>query len=207
MRDISARFERDKFQVNQRRLSLKKKYYVYDEHSEALFYVERPHRFFGGRRNITIFADDTMKVPLLSITQDNYWELWHRNYTVINTDGQIIARLSRNNLRSLFRRGWAIMGPTGDTTAKAREDYAVLAAVRRVLQLIPYVALLGLLIKTDFHFLSIDDAGNEQKIGTFNRRFSLFDKYVLDLSDDPARTLNRKVALAVGILLDTGEKR
>ena len=207
MRDISAKFDRDKFLVNQRPLSLKEKYYVYDEQGEPLLYVERPYKLFGGRRDITVFGDDTKTVPLLSITQENYWELWHRNYTVVNTDGQIIARLSRNNLRSLFRRGWAIMAPTGDTTAKAREDSAVLAAVRRVLQLIPYVGLLGLLIKTDFHFLSIDDAGNEQKIGAFNRRFSLFDKYVLDLSDDPARTLNRKVALAVGILLDTGEKR
>ena len=43
--------------------------------------------------------------------------------------------------------------------------------------------------------------------GEFNRKFTLFDRYVLDLSADADRTFDRRIALAVGVMLDTGERR
>ena len=206
MRNISPKFDRDKFFINQKRLSFKEKYYVYDEQGTELFYVERPIRVFA-RRNITVFGDDSKSEPLLFISQDHYWEIFHRSFTVADADGQVIAKLSRNNFTSLFRRGWIIMAPSGATIARAREDSLLLAAIRRIVQFIPFVALIGGIIKTDFHFLARDSTGNEQKIGAFNRRLTLFDKYVLDLTEDSERKLDRRVALAVGVLLDTAEKR
>jgi hypothetical protein len=47
----------------------------------------------------------------------------------------------------------------------------------------------------------------ETVLGELNRKFTLFDKYVLDLTHDPQRTLDRRVALALGVMLDTGEGR
>jgi len=44
-------------------------------------------------------------------------------------------------------------------------------------------------------------------IGDFNRKLTLLDRYVLDLRQDPDRRLDRRVALALGIMLDTGERR
>ena len=199
-------FDRDKFFINQKHLSLKGKYYVYDEQGEELFYVERPFRLFA-RRDITVFGDDSKREPLLFINQDKYWELFHRNYTVVDASDQVIAKLSRNNFSSLFRRGWNIREPNGTSIARAREDSLFLATIRRILQFIPVLAIIGGIIKTDFHFLTLDDLGNERKIGAFNRRFTISDKYVLDLSEDQERKLDRRVALAVGILLDTAEKR
>jgi len=35
----------------------------------------------------------------------------------------------------------------------------------------------------------------------------LLDRYVLDLKADRARELDRRVALALGVMLDTGERR
>jgi hypothetical protein len=43
--------------------------------------------------------------------------------------------------------------------------------------------------------------------GEFNRKLSLRDKYVLDLSVDEDKIFDRKVCLALGVLLDTGERR
>ena len=206
MRGVSPKFDFDKFFVNQRRFSLKERYYVYDEQGSELFYVERPFGFLG-RRNITLFADDSKREPLLSINQDHYWEVFHRNYTVADANGEAIARLSRNNFTSLFRRGWHIMEPGGATMARAREDSVLFSALRRIVDLIPFAVLVGGIFRTNFHFLVQDSAGNERKLGSFNRRFTLSDKYVLDLSEDRERRLDRRVALAVGILLDTAEKR
>jgi uncharacterized protein YxjI len=207
MTTTDSKFDRDKFLVNQKRLSIKERYFVYDEEGRELFYVERPFRFFG-RRNITIYEDDSKQNPVLFIAQDHYWEAFHRNYTVKTPDGQKIAKLSRNNLKSLFRRSWDIKDAAGVPVAHAREDSVILAVIRRLVDLIPFVGLLGGVIKTDFHFFIRQDAfGNEEKIGSFDRRIGLFDKYVLNLSADPERKLDRRVALAVGILLDTAEKR
>ncbi len=201
-----SKFDRDKFFVSQRRLSIKERYFVYDEEGRELFYVERPFRLLG-RRTITIYDDESKQDPVLFITQDHYWEAFHRNYTVKTVDGEVLAKLSRNNIKSLFRRSWDIADAAGASLAIAREDTVILAFVRRLVNLIPFVDLLGGIIKTDFHFIRRDDSGNEEKIGSFDRRISLFDKYVLNLSADPERKLNRRVALAVGILLDTAEKR
>jgi hypothetical protein len=44
-------------------------------------------------------------------------------------------------------------------------------------------------------------------IGEFNRKFTILDRYVLDLTADPGRNLDRRIALALGVMLDTGERR
>jgi hypothetical protein len=44
-------------------------------------------------------------------------------------------------------------------------------------------------------------------VGEFNRKFTILDRYVLDLSRDSARALDRRVAVAMGVMLDTGERR
>ena len=60
------------------------------------------------------------------------------------------------------------------------------------------------LLRTNF----IITAGeSEQVIGEFNRKFTIVDRYVLDMSADPARSLDRRVALGLGVMLDTGERR
>ena len=46
-----------------------------------------------------------------------------------------------------------------------------------------------------------------QVVGEFNRKFTILDRYVLDLSNDSTRALDRRVALAMGVMLDTGERR
>jgi uncharacterized protein YxjI len=203
---VDARFDRDKFMVNQRRMSIKEKYYVYDENGAPLIYVERPFKFWG-RRTITFYEGDAKAEPLLRLIQTHYWEIWRREYTVETASGEVIARLSRDNIRALFRRCWVIGDADGTRLALARENSVAMSIVRRVVDWIPYVNLAGMLIRTDFDFVAIDGQGNESKVGAFNRKRSVFDKYVLDMSADTGRTIDRRVALAVAVLLDTAEKR
>jgi hypothetical protein len=44
-------------------------------------------------------------------------------------------------------------------------------------------------------------------LGEFNRKFTVLDRYVLDLTGDEERVLDRRIAVAAGIMLDTGERR
>jgi hypothetical protein len=83
----------------------------------------------------------------------------------------------------------------------AIEDSVVLSLLRRVLG-----SLFGVL-RTNFVLVLLGGPQHGTVIGEFNRKFTLFDRYVLDLSADPERQFDRRVALALGLMLDTGERR
>jgi len=207
----NAKFDYDRFFVNQKHMTLgKSKYYVYDEAGAPLFYVERPvMRLFGRRGNITIFDDDSARTPVLELRQEQRYEFLRRDYTLVDAaSGESLGRLLRSNWRSLFRRAWSVLGPDGAEVARAREDSALFAFLRRAIDFVPYVGILGFaLMRTNFHIFALQPDGGELKVGEFNRKLSFGDKYVLDLEEDQARRLDRRVALALGILLDTAEAR
>lgn len=205
---MNERYDRDLFLVNQKHLALgKSKFYVYDESGAALFYVERPVQILPRRANISVYADDGKAELLLVLHQDHYFELRRREYTVMDQEiGETVGHLSRDNIRAWLRRKWDISDAAGNAIAICREDTKVMSAVRRIVDWIPYVSLLGMAIKTDFHILTVDGA-QETRIGTFVRKLGLGDKYTLDLKQDPERKLDRRLAVALGILLDTAEAR
>jgi hypothetical protein len=205
---LPTKLDRDAFLVNQHhRAWMKTKYYVYDQEHQPLFYVERPVRPLR-RADITIYDDDSKASPLLIIRQDHGYAAMHRTYTLIDpgTDNPI-AHFDRNNIRSLFRRAWVVTDPDGAVIAHAREDSAAIAAIRRILEFVPYVRLAMAFVRTNFRLAAVAADGNEAEVGAFNRKLSIGDKYVLDLTADHGRLLDRRVALALGILLDTGEAR
>jgi len=82
--------------------------------------------------------------------------------------------------------------------AVALEDSILLSMLRRF-----FGPLFGLL-RTNFMIMSPDFS---DVLGELNRKLTLFDKYVLDLTHDPDRLLDRRIALALGVMLDTGEHR
>ena len=83
----------------------------------------------------------------------------------------------------------------------AKEDSIILSLLRRT---IGGIEIIGAFLRTNFIIL---EGSTENVIGEFNRKFTLLDRYVLDLSADHNRYLDRRVALALGIMLDTGERR
>ncbi|PLS83427.1 MAG: hypothetical protein CYG59_01380 [Chloroflexi bacterium] len=58
------------------------------------------------------------------------------------------------------------------------------------------------LLRTNFVYLQ-----GGQPVGVFNRKLTLLDRYELDLRRDPSRSLDCRVALALGVMLDTAERR
>jgi hypothetical protein len=134
--------------------------------------------------------------PLLVISQDNRVSLWRR-FTLFDDLGQPVAQFMKPKWTNLYRRRWKVFTPDGQLICEMREDTWIRSILRRFLG-----TFFGLL-KTDFHLY--DPEGNF--LGTYRRRWTLLDRYVLDLSADAWRRLDRRVGLAAGILLDTGERR
>lgn len=148
-------------------------------------------------RHVTVYRDDSRHEMLLRVLQDQRVAVLTRTYTVVNAAGEPLARLRKVYVHNLLRKRWYVETPSGAPVAMALEDSMVLSLLRRVLG-----TFFGLL-RTNF--LLLDATGSV--IGEFNRKLTLFDRYVLDLTADEARGLDRRVALALGVMLDTGERR
>lgn len=205
---MEAKLDRDTFYVNQKHTAWgKSKYYVFDDAGTPLFYVERPVKPLQ-KADISIYADDSKREHVLTIRQDHRYAALKREYTLVDmSDGHEVGHFVRDNVKSLFRRHWVVSNGTPEPIAHAREDSPAVAAIRRVFEWVPYVSLVVGFIRTNFQISVVNDRGQEERAGAFNRKLALTDKYVLDLSDDRARRLDRRIALALGILLDTAEAR
>jgi len=149
------------------------------------------------RRHVTVFRDDTRREVLLRVRQDQRVAVLVRSYTLLAPDGAVLGRFVKPYAHNVVRKQWTVESPPGHPIALAVEDSVILSLLRRVLG-----PLFGVL-RTNF---VIQRPGGEG-LGEFNRTFTLFDRYVLDLSADPDRTFDRRLALALGVMLDTGERR
>jgi hypothetical protein len=149
-------------------------------------------------RHLTVYRDDSRTAMLLRIVQNERIALLTRSYSVRLPDGTPLARLRKHHLHNLLRKRWYAEAPGGEVLAVAMEDSVVLSLLRRVLG-----PLFGVL-RTNF---VIQRAAGGDVIGEFNRKFTLRDRYVLDMTGDPHQTLDRRIAFALGVTLDSGERR
>ena len=149
-------------------------------------------------RHTFIYRDETGGTPLVTIVQDAKWQPITQTFTIKDEKGKPLAKLRKNIFTNLIRKKWHMTDLGGRPILTALEDSIWKAFLRRWLG-----PMLGLL-RTNFLLLQGD---TEDEIGQFNRKMTILDKYILDLSGDKQRKLDRRLALAMGVMLDTGERR
>jgi hypothetical protein len=122
---------------------------------------------------------------------------------VIVPSGQVIGSFKKEFGKSLLRSSWQILAPNGQVVATAQESNMVIAILRRIWGALPYVGDIPFFIP--FHFdIAYPDG---RQIGRYRRIAALRDRYVLDLSGDPQRWLDRRLALAFTVALDALQDR
>ena len=152
----------------------------------------------SAKRHVTFYRDASKRERLLDVLQEKKFQPITATYTVRDAKGKPLARLGKNYLYNFFRKRWYVHAPDGSLAYLAKEDSIILSLLRRVLG--PFFGLL----RTNFVILQ---AGSDEIMGEFKRRFTILDRYVLDMSADRQRLVDRRVALALGVMLDTGERR
>jgi uncharacterized protein YxjI len=192
----SDRFAIDKFQLNRKVLSLGNKYYLYNEANQPLFYIDRPS--FKMKSEFGIYEDDTKARKLLSLNQESAWTLINYSFTLQDETGGVIARFRRHGWLSMLRRTWIIYDSTGREIAKAHEDSWFNAIMRRIAK----ESVIGIFFLTNF----VIERPDGSVLGDYIRKRTLADKHVMDLTRDPGRTFDRRVAVALGVLLDNMER-
>jgi hypothetical protein len=145
------------------------------------------------REDIRFFADEAEQEELFRLKARGIATELGGGIDVTAASGERIGVLEKRAARSLFRSSWRVLGADESERALAEEANVVVALLRRVADLpLPY------------HF---NLTSNGRTIGEVRREFSLRDRYRVDLSGDPTRELDRRLAVALAIALDAFEER
>jgi hypothetical protein len=151
------------------------------------------------KEDLRFFADDSESEELFRLKARRVVEIGGR-YDVTEATGERIGVLEKRFKQSLIRSTWSILDAAEDQVAWAREKSAAIAIVRRIKDLIPY----GEVIPVPYHFTFLR---GEREIGELSRVLGLRDKYILDLSADAERALDRRLSIALSVGLDAFQAR
>ncbi len=149
---------------------------------------------FKAREKLDAYATDGQRMFALQAQQ--LLDVGGR-YVVTDAAGERIGELRKLFLESLVRSTWEVWDGTGALVATVRERSALLAVTRRLIDAVP--------LPIPYHFdLSGPDGA---PIGTFRRLRTVRDRYALELTGDPDRSIDRRLALALAVALDALQGR
>jgi hypothetical protein len=150
------------------------------------------------KRHLTFHRDNAAGPRLLEVTQNDVVVFLTATFTIKDgATGRLLGTLRKNHLQDVVRKRWEVFDARGSLACIVQEDSLVRALLRRLCP-VPGV------LHTDFDF---DELATGAHIAEFARRSTVRDRYALRLRPGASARLDRRVALAVGVLLDTTERR
>jgi hypothetical protein len=151
------------------------------------------------KEDIRFFADDSESEELFRIKARQILELRGR-YDVTTSVGERIGILEKVFGASLLRSTWRIYDAMEQQIALAQERSMPIAILRRLIDFVPY----GEYIPIVFQFTILMDG---REVGELRRPIGLRDRYILKLTGDHDRRIDRRVAVALAIALDALQSR
>jgi uncharacterized protein YxjI len=152
------------------------------------------------KEDIRFYADEGETQELFRIKARSMLDFGGSRYDVLEGDERI-GLLWHKFRESLIRTTWHVGGPDEQEIALARERSKAGAIARRAIDFVPYV---GEYIPIPYNF---EILMGDEVIGGMNRKFKVRDEYVLDLSNDREKKLDRRLAVALAVGLDTLQNR
>ena len=153
------------------------------------------------KEHIRFCADEGETQELFHIQAQTWLDTGGSRYDVVDAQDGKIGLLHHVFGKSLLRTTWNVLNAADEEVALAQERSQVMAILRRGIDFVPDV---GGLIPIPYNFDILIDG---QVIGKMDRKFQLRDRYVLDLTGDPDKKLDRRLAIALAIGLDTLQNR
>jgi len=186
-------FEYDRYLLKRQVLALAGTFRYFDPAGNMVMYSQQ--KMFKLREDIRVFADESKSQEVLQIKARQIVD-FSAAYDVIDSAyNQKVGVLRRKGMKSILRDEWEVLDANDQPIGMLFEDSMGLAMLRRL--------LLGNLLPQNY-----DITLRDQRVADLKQRFNLF-RYELDVdfSFDPAKTLDRRVGLAAGILLAAIEGR
>jgi hypothetical protein len=159
---------------------------VYDSNQRLLLFSEQ--KAFKIREDIRVYSDESKASQVMAIRTPQILDISATYEVFDSASNEKAGSLKRMGLKSIIRDEWEIYDPNGLVIGKIEEDSTVLALLRR---------FATNLIPQKYHFTV-----NGQPAGSFQQQFNPFVyRATMDLSEDTGKLLDRRLALAAGILL------
>ena len=159
---------------------------VYDPNQRLLLFSEQ--KAFKIREDIRVYDDEAKTNQVLAIRTQQILDISPTFDILELPSGEKAGSLKRKGLKSILKDEWEVYDPNGLLIGKVEEDSTLFAILRR---------FLTNLIPQKYHFI----IGGET-VGSFQQQFNPFlYRATMDLSADTGKRLDRRLALAAGILL------
>ena len=152
------------------------------------------------KEDIRFYADEEETRELFRIKARSVLDTGGSRYDVTSADGGPIGLLEHRFKQSLLRSTWRVASPQGEELLTAKERSLPFAILRRAKGLTDW----GEWIPIPYNFDFLQDG---RVIGHMNRKFQVRDRYVLDVSGDHERKVDRRLAIALAVGLDTLQNR
>lgn len=196
-------FERDGFLVKQLFRPMVSLYEVFGLAEDGRSAGERVafvrQKRMALREDLRAFTDESEREEVFRIKARSVVEIGGR-YDVAAPDASPLGTLEKQFGRSLLRSTWRIVDPQGSELMTATERSLAIAIARRIKDLVPY----GELLPLRYHFTF---ARSGVLIGELRRVLGLRDQYVLEVTGDPDREIDRRLVVALAIALDALQAR
>lgn len=186
-------FQQDYFLLKRQVFSLTGKFRFYDAQGNLILFSEQ--KMFRLREDIRVYDDENKSQEVLSIRARQIVDFSAAYDVFDGLSGEKVGVLRRKGLKSMVRDEWEALDADERPMGLLVEDNLGLALLRRL--------LLGSLLPQNYDWVV-----GETRLADFRQRFNPF-RYELevDLSTDPARQLDRRLAVAAAILLAAIEGR
>jgi uncharacterized protein YxjI len=195
--------QQDRFFLRQRiRMVINQYEFSLEEDGEAFAFVEQAR--FKFKEDIRFFTDDSKAEELLRIKARQRFDPRAR-YDVTAPDGTKVGEIQKVFGASLVRSTYEIYPANGGDPVIARERSIPIALFRRLAGFIPYIGNFADWLPIPYHF---DFLSGDKVIGSHERkRWSLRDRYTIDMTGDPEHTIDRRLILAIAVGMDALQAR
>ncbi|TGL51179.1 hypothetical protein EHQ55_06400 [Leptospira meyeri] len=166
---------------------------IFDENkNNLLFFVKQ--KAFKLKEDITVYADETKSKELLKIKARSVID-FSATYDVVDvTSNEAIGSLRRKGFKSILKDSWEILDTKDQVIGSIDEDSMFKAILRR---------FLTNLIPQSFFITT-----NKNQVGILKQTFNPFvPQFNIDFSSDVANALDRRMGIAIVILLQIIEGR
>ena len=147
------------------------------------------------REDLRFFADERESDELFRVRARQVVDVGGR-YDVTTPAGERVGVLQRRFAQTLLRTTWVILGADEAPVAEVTESSTKRAVLRRVLEMVDVPLL--------YHFSILVEGA---QVGEVRRVLTLRDRYVMTLEGDADRRIDRRLAVALLVVLDALQAR
>ena len=182
----AAAFSHDRFSARAKVFDISPKFYFYDPEGRVIGFLKQ--KLFKLKEDIRLYADESATQEWLTIKARSVLDI-SATYDVTDArQQQKVGALRRKGLKSILIDEWTILDVNDAEIGLIKEDSALMATLRR---------FLTNLIPQTYHF-----EVHGRHVGKAAQRFNPFVLTLdVDLTPDPGRTLDRRLAAAAIVLL------